>query len=143
MLKRAFWLAWLTTTSTGKFWRGGNHNSHHGPHGGDLPQGEHPDGEAPEVPTDYCGDCRDVFELVTGTRTLPQDKSQRLYILSLKENRISGRMRMMVLVPTQCMTSDSLTKPMIHYSMMHLLSTGLIKFANEIDHPVPARIFQH
>eukprot|EP00435_Cladocopium_sp_Y103_P053465 s971_g17.t1 len=31
------------------------------------------------LPVDYYGDCRDVFELVTGEKTLPQDKSQRLY----------------------------------------------------------------
>ena len=39
-------------------------------------------------------------ELTTGQRTLPQDKSQRLYILGIRETRISGRMRLMSLVPT-------------------------------------------
>ena len=94
----------------------------------------------PELPMDFYGDCKDVFELVTGVRTLPQDKGQRLYILSLKESRIAGRMRMMVLVPTGCMTSDSLTKPMVHHSMLYLLTTGMVQFENQEDHPVTARV---
>jgi hypothetical protein len=49
-------------------------------------------------------------------------------------------MRMMVLVPTDCMTSDSLTKPMVHHSMLYLLTTGMVQFANQEDHPVTARI---
>ena len=98
------------------------------------------EGGFPELPMDFYGDCKDVFELVTGARTLPQDKGQRLYILSIKESRISGRMRMMVLVPADCMTSDSLTKPMVHHSMLYLLTTGMVQFANQEDHPVTARI---
>ena len=93
-----------------------------------------------ELPTDFYGDCRDVYELVTGARTLPQDKGQRLYILSIKESRIAGKMRMMVLVPTQSMTADSLTKPMIHHSMLYLLTTGMVQFDNEPGHPVTARV---
>ena len=67
---------------------------------------------------DYYGDCRDVFELVTGERTLPQDKGQRMYVLSIKEARLMGKIRMLTLIPTQCMTADSLTKSMIHASML-------------------------
>ena len=93
----------------------------------------------PRLPIDFYGDCRDVFELTTGLRTLPQDKSQRLYILSLKECRLSGRMRLLTLVPTQCMTSDSLTKPMVHDSMLNLLTTGTVRFHNEPNHPVTSR----
>ena len=52
-------------------------------------------------PVDYYGDCRDVFELVTGERTLPQDKGQRLYVLSIKEARLMGKIRMLTLIPTQ------------------------------------------
>ena len=80
------------------------------------------------IPVDYYGDCRDVFELVTGERTLPQDKGQRLYVLSIKEARLMGKIRMLTLIPTQCMTADSLTKSMIHASMLLLLTTGIIKF---------------
>ena len=92
------------------------------------------------IPVDYYGDCRDVFELVTGERTLPQDKGQRLYVLSIKEARLMGKIRMLTLIPTQCMTADSLTKSMIHASMLLLLTTGIIKFFNVDKHHVTSRI---
>ena len=92
------------------------------------------------IPVDYYGDCRDVFELVTGERTLPQDKGQRLYVLSIKEARLMGKIRMLTLIPTQCMTADSLTKSMIHASMLLLLTTGLIRFFNVDKHHVTTRI---
>ncbi|CAJ1334047.1 unnamed protein product, partial [Effrenium voratum] len=38
-------------------------------------------------PIDTATDCRDFFELVTGSKSLPQDKFQRLYVLSFKEAR--------------------------------------------------------
>lgn len=92
------------------------------------------------IPVDYYGDCRDVFELVTGERTLPQDKGQRLYVLSIKEARLMGKIRMLTLIPTQCMTADSLTKSMIHASMLLLLTTGFIRFFNVDKHHVTTRI---
>ena len=94
----------------------------------------------PRLPVDYYGDCKDVFELLTGQRTLPQDKSQRLYILSLKEARLTGKMRLLTLVPTECMTSDSLTKPMVHESMLLLLTTGIVRFFNVEKHHVTSRL---
>ena len=94
----------------------------------------------PKLPMDFYGDCADVWQLVTGSKTLPQDKGQRLYILSIKECRICGKMRQMVLVPTECMTADSLTKPMVHDSMLLLLSTGKVKFYNVDNHPVKGRV---
>lgn len=93
-----------------------------------------------QLPVDYYGDCRDVFELLTGQRTLPQDKSQRLYILSLKEARLVGKMRLLTLVPTQCMTSDALTKPLVHESRLLLLTAGIVRFFNVDGHPVVSRL---
>ena len=49
-------------------------------------------------------------------------------------------MRQMVLIPTGCMTADSLTKPMIHDSMLLLLYTGKVKFYNVENHPVKGRV---
>ena len=77
-----------------------------------------------KLPIDDYGDCNHVFELVTGMRTLPQDKTQRLYILSLRETRLSGRMRQLCLVPTQSMTADPLTKSMVSEPVLW-------------DHPIP------
>ena len=55
----------------------------------------------PQLPIDSLTDCKDFYELSTGDRSLPQDKGQRLYILAHKEARLLGRLRWLVLVPTQ------------------------------------------
>ena len=34
----------------------------------------------PQLPIDDYGDCNDVYQLVTMNKTLPQDKTQRIYI---------------------------------------------------------------
>ncbi|OLQ14518.1 hypothetical protein AK812_SmicGene1358 [Symbiodinium microadriaticum] len=86
-------------------------------------------------PVDAHTDCRDFFELSTGARTLPQDKSQRLYIMAHREARASGRLRWVILTPTECMTADALTKTMVSPCMMHWLSTGTIRFWN-CGHPL-------
>lgn len=49
-------------------------------------------------------------------------------------------MRLLTLIPTQCMTSDSLTKPMIRNSMLSLLTTGTVRFFNEPNHSVTSRV---
>ena len=91
------------------------------------------------LPIDHYTDCRDLFELVTGEKTLPQDKAQRIYTLALKEARLCGRIRWFILIPTQCMTSDALTKPMLSRSLLHLLSAGFVYFANEGKHVIYGR----
>ncbi|CAE7218696.1 unnamed protein product [Symbiodinium sp. CCMP2592] len=93
----------------------------------------------PLLPVDAMTDCRDFYELTTGERTLPQDKGQRLYVLAHKEARICGRIRWMILVPTESMTADALTKPMISPPLLHLMSCGLVEFKNEDGHPLLLR----
>ena len=91
------------------------------------------------LPVDCMTDCRDFFELTTGERTLPQDKGQRLYVLAHKEARINGRIRWMVLVPTQSMVADALTKPMLAPQLLHLMTTGVVHYYNEENHPMLLR----
>ena len=81
-------------------------------------------------PVDCHTDCRDFFELSTGVRTLPQDKSQRLYIMSHREARAAGRIRWMILTPTSCMTADALTKVMVSECLMSYLTSGIVRFWN-------------
>eukprot|EP00435_Cladocopium_sp_Y103_P072577 s194_g40.t1 len=90
-------------------------------------------------PIDFYGDCKDLWELVTGMRTLPQDKGQRLYVLGVKEARIRGKIRQIVLVPTECMIRDALTKPFIHGSLQ-LMTSGAASFYNMPNHPVLSRV---
>ena len=86
-------------------------------------------------PIDVHTDCRDFYELTTGSRTLPQDKSQRLYIMAHREARASGRIRWTILTPTECMTADALTKVMQSPCLMKWLSTGVVEFWNT-GHPL-------
>ena len=43
------------------------------------------------LPIDAHTDCRNFFELATSACTVPQDKSQRLYILAQGDARATGR----------------------------------------------------
>ena len=86
-------------------------------------------------PADSHTDCKDFYELSTGLRAIPQDKSQRLYLIAHREARASGRLRWLILTPTECMTADSLTKVMVSPCMMKWLTTGCIDFWNT-GHPL-------
>ena len=86
-------------------------------------------------PVDMHTDARDFWELSTGVKALPQDKSQRLYILAHREARATGRIRWVILTPTECMTADALTKTMTSECLMEWLTTGVIKFWNT-GHPL-------
>ena len=81
-------------------------------------------------PVDAYTDCRDFFELCTGHRALPQDKSQRIYIMVHREARAAGRLRWIGLIPTECMTSDALTKTMTSSCLMELLTAGRVRYFN-------------
>ena len=94
----------------------------------------------PEMPLDMYGDARDLYELIAGLKTMPQDKTQRLYVLSIKEARLDGRVRMVTLVPTNYMLADSLTKSMVHEMMLMLLTTGLIRLRGVEKHPIVTRV---
>eukprot|EP00435_Cladocopium_sp_Y103_P061866 s1483_g23.t1 len=91
------------------------------------------------LPVDSYTDCKDFFALSTGTTALPQDKSQRVYILAHREARIQGRLRWMILVPTASMTADALTKIMISKPLLELMSGGYVQFFNKDGHPIQAR----
>jgi hypothetical protein len=76
------------------------------------------------IPLDHCTDCRDLFQLVLGEKGVPQDRYQRLYILSLREDRIKGAIRHFIWIPTAAMVADALTKVMISPIMYDLLTHG-------------------
>ena len=94
----------------------------------------------PMLPCDHYTDCRDLWELSTGQKVLPQDKTQRLYVLGIREARITGRVRMVVLVPTESMVADALTKPMISSGLLHVLTTGRFEIFGMPNHPVLSRV---
>ena len=71
-------------------------------------------------------DCADLWELMTGQKGVPQDRHQRLYVLSLREDRMVGKIRHTVLLPTEIMVADALTKVMLSAQFMNLLTTGFL-----------------
>ena len=77
------------------------------------------------VPTHCVTDCHDLLELATGARGVPSDKGQRLAVLSIREERLSGRCRLFSHIPTSIMLADSLTKVGVFPVMNHFLSTGV------------------
>ena len=93
----------------------------------------------PFLPVDAYTDCRDFYELSTGVKAMPQDKSQRIYIMAHREARLTGRIRWVILIPTSCMTSDALTKVMVSPCLNELLTSGIVKFFNVPGHEIEAR----
>ncbi|CAE7229459.1 unnamed protein product [Symbiodinium sp. CCMP2592] len=92
-----------------------------------------------QIPVDDFTDCKDFYELASGDKSVSQDKGQRLYILAFREARLHGRVRWLVLTPTESMTADGLTKSMVAPPLMELLSTGTVNFYNQGDHKMQLR----
>eukprot|EP00959_Pyramimonas_sp_CCMP1952_P196812 4115327-Pyramimonas_sp.AAC.1 len=69
-----------------------------------------------------------MFELVTGLKGVPQDRQQRLAVMALGEERMTGRMGFTIHIPTDVMLRDALTKPGMFPQLMYLLTTGIAKF---------------
>ena len=90
------------------------------------------------IPVDRCTDCKDVFELVTGFKGVPQDRYQRVYVMSLREDRIKQAIRRFFWIPTTAMLADCLTKSMISSIMYDLLHFGFWNFENKGLNPLVA-----
>ena len=75
-----------------------------------------------DLPMDLVTDCLDLYGLVTGTKGVPQDRTQRLIIMSLRERRAQGRIRNTMWTDTRDMIANSLTK---HVSFDQQLDTLL------------------
>ena len=71
-------------------------------------------------------DCIDLWELACGLRGAPQDKSQRLGVLAIREERRTLRLRRFFHVRTHWMLADWLTKHTGYVSkcMFEMLSCG-------------------
>ena len=81
-----------------------------------------------------CTDCRDLLELVVGAKGAPQDKSQRLIILSLRERRVIGKTSSISHIVTQDMVANSLTKREDSSQLNQLLTSGTLVLKQFIQH---------
>jgi hypothetical protein len=78
------------------------------------------------VRVDHVTDCMDLFELVTGERGLSNDKSQRIVISSLREDRMRGNIRTVQHFPTAIMLADGLTKEGIFPQLLRYCTSGYV-----------------
>ena len=83
------------------------------------------------IPIDQFTDCADAFENIIGTRPLPTDKAERLYVQSMREERTFGCIRHFIKVPGSVMIADCLTKIMKSVSMATMLNFGWLGLSNE------------
>ena len=90
-------------------------------------------------PVDHVTDCNDFFLNATGDRPLPQDRGHRLYVADVREMRITGRIRNLILVPTHCMLADALTKSMISRQLICFLTSGIVRISNADKHSIVLR----
>ena len=83
------------------------------------------DGHCP-LPVDHVVDCMDLWELACGYKGIPQDKSQRLGVLAIREERRTNRIRRFFHFRTDYMLADLLTKHSgyVSKSLQELLSCG-------------------
>ncbi len=83
-------------------------------------------GQCP-IPVDAYIDCMDLWELCCGMRGTPQDKSQRLGILAIREERRSLRLRRLYHIRTHVMLADYLTKTIgaDSKSLLELTTSGI------------------
>ena len=89
-----------------------------------------------DLPVDHVTDCFDMVELITGHRGVPQDRSQRLLILSLREKRMIGKFRHLMHCDTHDMPANRLTKfDGQDYALIALLDNGWLLF----KHPMQLR----
>ena len=86
-------------------------------------------------------DCHDLVDLLTGTRGTPQDRSQRLIILSLRERRLLRKTSAVAWVDTRDMLANALTKRVSGSTLDILLDEGLLRFSHRAEfYPAPPRV---
>ena len=85
-----------------------------------------------EIPIDSMTDCRDLYELVTGLKGVPQDRSQRLIVMSIREKRLIRKVRSVIWCDTCDMLANSLTKHSTTERVWYrFLETGHIEMSNK------------
>ena len=87
------------------------------------------------VPIVSLTDCLDLLELISGARGVPQDKGQRLIILSLRERRILQKTMGHGHIDTRDMLANALTKRVTDCPQLgELLTSGRIQFSYTLNY---------
>ena len=81
------------------------------------------------VPVIALTDCNDLLELISGARGVPQDKSQRLIILSLRERRVLRKTVGHGHIDTRDMIANALTKKVQDCAQLgQVFTSGYLQF---------------
>ena len=92
------------------------------------------------VPCDLTTDCMDLWELVCGVKGIPSDKSQRLGILCLREDRLNQRIRNFAHMPTANMIADGLTKAGVFPVLLEYCTTGRWRLTKVDTKPIRLKL---
>ena len=92
------------------------------------------------IPIDHWTVCGDFFELASGLKIIKDDKSEKLYITSFREDRLRGAIRRLYQVPTRSMVGDALTKSMQSPQVVELMYKGTFAVHNEEKHKIRVRM---
>jgi hypothetical protein len=94
-----------------------------------------------DLSIDTFTDCMDLYQLATGVKGVPQDRTQRLLIMSLREKLMTRKLRHFAWLNTHDMCANNLTKPDIKdQSLNNLMDFGrwitadvaLVRVANAV-----------
>ena len=86
-----------------------------------------------DIALDLVTDCNDLFELATGQKGIPQDKSQRLVIAAIRQRRLMMKVRATIKVTDHDMAANPLTKPISKQHVFDcLLDDGFLSFHDRI-----------
>ena len=94
-----------------------------------------------ELPVIACTDCHDLVDLLTGLKGCPQDKSQRLIILSLRERRLLNKTAGLRWQDTRDMVANALTKKVSTSNLDLILKSGILKMNFKTKfYPAPRQV---
>jgi len=97
-----------------------------------------------DLPIHHCTDCNDLVELAVGARGCPQDRSQRLIVLSIRERRLIGKTASTTHLSTSDMICNALTKhDPSDPQMATLLASGELVFKHTCVHRPVSRTTQN
>ena len=82
---------------------------------------------------DTVTDCNDLFELATGQKGIPQDKSQRLVVAAIRQRRLMRKVRATLKVTDRDMVANPLTKSVVKQHVFDcLLDHGRLEFQDKV-----------
>ena len=89
----------------------------------------------------HMADCHDLVDLVVGHRGTPQDRSQWLIILLLRERRLLRKTAGVMWCDARDVVANAMAKVVVSHDILHeVLDTGIVKFSHGAEwYPAPLK----